>query len=151
MASLRKWRCESCNAESKANNLFDALMAISTHSHSNCDKCGNGLSLKITFPFGLNAEHNTFIVRHAYSPSKPESWTDESGHTVLFYPFLVVGDRPGRASAIWLPYWQLHKTPQKDKKKYGQWAPFMDTRLFNDLLAQAHKEHILTPSNLPYL
>ena len=143
MASLRKWCCESCNSESKAINLFDALMAVAAHSHRNCAECGNKLSLTITFPFALNAEHNTFIVRHAYTPSNPESWKDASGHPVLFYPFLVVGDRPGRANAIWLPYWHLHQTPQKVKRKYGQWAPFMDTRLFNDLLAQADKEHVL--------
>lgn len=143
MASLRKWCCLSCKAESKANNLFDALMIVAKRSQNGCNNCGNGLSLTITFPFALNAEHNTFIVRHAYSPNKPESWKDDSGCTVIFYPFLVVGDRPGRSSAIWLPYWHLHQTPKNLKRKYGQWAPFMDTRLFDDLLAQAHKDHVL--------
>jgi hypothetical protein len=62
---------------------------------------------------------------------------------VTFYPFLVVTERKGRDQAVWLPYWHVVGDGEENRKKYGQWAPFMDMKLFRDLLAQPRDEGYL--------
>ncbi len=42
-----------------------------------------------------------------------------------------------RVLSVWFPYWHVVGHLKKPKYKYGQWAPFMDMRLFGELLRQA--------------
>jgi hypothetical protein len=62
---------------------------------------------------------------------------EAQGGTVTFYLFLIVTKREGRDKAVWLPYWHVTQDGEKKTIKYGQWAPFMDMELFEDLLSQA--------------
>jgi hypothetical protein len=74
-----------------------------------------------------------------------ERWTDRrNGSGVCFYPFLVVLKRHGREHAAWLPYWHIVTYKNgRVKKKFGQWAPFMDEHLLYDLLKQARDHGFL--------
>ena len=71
---------------------------------------------------------------------------DVDGNTITFYPFLVVVERHGRGNAIWLPYWHVVEDGIRRKKKFGQWAPFMDEKLFVDLIVQARENGCIMPA-----
>jgi hypothetical protein len=71
-----------------------------------------------------------------------ESWNFR-GRTVTFYPFLVITERENRDQAAWLPYWHVIQDGEKKSRKYGQWAPFMDMKLLEDLLTQARNADFL--------
>lgn len=74
----------------------------------------------------------------AFLPRRIEKWPDH-GKKIAFYPFLVVLRQENRKRTVWLPYWHEVKERGKSRVKYGQWAPFMDERLFVSLFAQARK------------
>jgi len=131
----RDYVCESGKRGHKrrAGNLFDALVEFSTDGARKCDKCGHATELRLQFDFGLDIGRTPCTVLNVFMPRKLVRW-----NKVVFYPFLVVVQR-GKTLAYWLPYWHL----DDGKKKYGQWAAFMNEPLFKDLLLQAKKHGYL--------
>jgi hypothetical protein len=103
-----------------------------------CDNCAAETSFHLRFDFGLGAADNQSTIAGVFHPREPETWVDRDGSKVTFYPFLVVLNRKNRERAIWLPYWHVvERKSARPLEKYGQWAPFMDAHLFDDMLAQA--------------
>lgn len=43
----------------------------------------------------------------------------------------------------WLPYWHTDGHGDRQRRMYGQWAPYMDLVVFADLLVQAHRRGYL--------
>jgi len=104
------------------------------------------MHLNLSFDFALGASGKNSVVIASFYPHSPEQWWEESRErTVTFCPFLVVTKREGRDQAIWLPYWHLIQDDEKVNHKYGQWAPLMDLKLFEDLLTQARCAGFLDP------
>ena len=63
----------------------------------------------------------------------------------LFVLILVVLQRTDdEGQCFWLPYWHIVEQAGRIKRKYGQWAPFMDADLFESLAAQAREKGYLT-------
>jgi hypothetical protein len=81
--------------------------------------------------------HKNAEVLASFYPHQLERWCDSGGRKVTFYPFLIVTKREERDQAVWLPYWHVVRNGEKVNRKYGQWAPFMDMKLFEDLLSKA--------------
>lgn len=145
MATTRRWVCPECRKSRPAERLFDALLAISKGHRPMCDDCRTPYQLCMKFDFGLGAHHSDCVVSDSLVPTRLETWRDGVGNKVTFYPFLVVLRRLKRDMAIWLPYWHLVGGSRRIMK-YGQWAPFMDLHLFEDLLSQAREKGYLKRS-----
>jgi len=107
-----------------------------------CRSCGASTDLHLSFDFALCVQDKDAKVLASFYPHQLEEWPCE-GRTVTFYPFLIVTEREGRDRAVWLPYWHVVRDGGKDNPKYGQWAPFMDMELFEDLLSQARNDGFL--------
>lgn len=149
MATKRNWHCEKGCDPIKAASLFDALLSIAEGTKLDCPRHpGNLRNLKLEFPLGLGATDSSCTAARAFLPKELERWTDQrNGSEVCFYPFLVVLKRHAREHAAWLPYWHIVTYKNgRVKKKYGQWAPFMDEHLLYDLLKQARDQGFLTSS-----
>ena len=131
-------RCASCEKPVRGRKLFELLRNLAVHTPDPCRFCSKDLKLCLKFPFGLGASHNESTVLDVFAPQHRESWKHGKA-TTEFWPFLVVLRRHERSKAIWFPYWHLDKEGGKTKTKYGQWAPFMDSHLFEDLLRQARE------------
>lgn len=144
MATIRQYLCRKCPPR-HAGKLFDALLAMAQGEAGRCATCGGPRRLRLKFDFGLGARHSDCTVTHVFTPRRTQTWKDAKGRKVQFYPFLVLLDRHGRKRAVWMPYWHLVHGRDRVIKKYGQWAPFMDERLYLDLLAQARAGGLLTP------
>jgi hypothetical protein len=143
VAAHHKFRCPSCGEETRKSRLFDAVKAVADGSEPECHRCGASTDLHLSFDFALCVEDRDAKVLASFYPHQLEEWPCE-GRTVTFYPFLVVAKREGRDQAVWLPYWHVVRDGEnKTFKKYGQWAPFMDMKLFNDLLSQARNDGYL--------
>jgi hypothetical protein len=155
MATKRNWHCPNGCAPIKAASLFDALLSIAKREQLACPQHPGDLrNLKLEFPLGLGASDSSCTVDRAFTPRKLESWTNRDGSSVYFYPFLVILQRHGREHAAWLPYWHIVTLKNgRIKKKYGQWAPFMDEHLLYDLLEQArgHGFFVSVKRGLPSL
>jgi hypothetical protein len=139
MATRHKFRCPDpeCAEETKKRTLFDAVKAVADHSEPTCRRCGASTTLHLSFDFALCVEDKNAEVLASFYPQPPEDWPCEE-RTVTFYPFFVVTKRERRDQAVWLPYWHVVGNGEKEnRKKYGQWAPFMDMKLFRDLLSKA--------------
>jgi hypothetical protein len=104
-----------------------------------CGSCGEKTTLQLKFAFGLDATDAEAEVRAVFRPRRLESWRNKKREKVTFVPFLVILRRGNRKDAAWLPYWHLVEKGKRRATKYGQWAPFMDAHLFEDLLSQARK------------
>jgi hypothetical protein len=113
------------------------VKAVAVDNKPECRCCGASTDLHLSFDFALGVQDNNAKVLGSFYPRPPEDWTDSSGRTVTFYPFLIVTKREERDQAVWLPYWHVVRDGKKKTLKYGQWAPFMDMKLFEDLLSQA--------------
>lgn len=136
MATGKYYFCEKCQRRTTTPRLFDTLRDFS-HSKSapKCNACGQEQQLHVVLPFGLSAGTADCKALSAFLPSELLSW-EHNGERVTFYPFLVVLQRAGDTSySAWLPYWHLHG----NKRKYGQYAPFMDDPQFMDLVRQAQQ------------
>jgi len=107
-----------------------------------CRSCGASTDLHLSFDLALCVQDKDAKVLASFYPHQLEEWPCE-GRTVTFYPFLIVTEREGRDRAVWLPYWHVVRDGGKDNPKYGQWAPFMDMELFEDLLSQARNDGFL--------
>ena len=144
MATKRYYSCAKCPQRTYQRNLFDALLDLSRGLVSNCAACGGSAELHLLFDFGLGASSVECKVLHAFLPSDLVSWKQKDGEWVTFYPFLVVMERTDvKDRAFWLPYWHTVEGTGMKKRKYGQWAPFMDEPLFKSLLAQAREKGCL--------
>jgi len=143
MATKRYFTCKRCGRVPMNRRLFDSLLAIAKGSLEKCPKCQGPIQLQLEFGFGLDVTHSEVTVQACYCPKKPEKWKDSKKRSVTFYPFLVITDRHGRDEAAWLPYWHVVDDGKKKSRRYGQWAPFMDMAIFEDLLAQARKDGYL--------
>jgi hypothetical protein len=128
------FRCLECEEEPRKSTLFGAVKAVADHSEPACHRCGASTSLHLSFDFALGVQDKNAEVLANFYPHQPEDW---QGGTVTFYLFLIVTKREGRDKAVWLPYWHVTQDGEKKTIKYGQWAPFMDMELFEDLLSQA--------------
>jgi hypothetical protein len=136
------FRCPACEEETRKSKLFGAVKAVADHSEPACRRCGASTTLHLSFDFALGVQDKNAEVLASFYPHQPEEWPCD-GRTVTFYPFLVVTEQEGRDQAVWLPYWHVVQTGEKENLKYGQWAPFMDMELFKDLLSQARNADYL--------
>lgn len=138
MATTRTAQCASCGRKiTSSTRLFDLLLKLSKGACPACDDCGGPVEVELGFPFGLNVGFTRCPIVDCFSPTTPQGWKDEDQHPVEFFPFLVILKRNGGEPAVWLPYWHVVHKPGGRATKYGQWAPFMDAHLMQDLLAQA--------------
>jgi len=153
MATIREWHCASGCRPVKAGPLFDALGplfdALRAVANGKAEPCPTHpqtvRQLQLNFAFGLNAKNSRCTVLGSFTSRQPQSWPGQNQSRVRFFPFLVVLHRHGREQALWLPYWHLVDFKNgRTKKKYGQWAPFMDSHLFEELLKQARESGFLT-------
>jgi hypothetical protein len=137
MASKIYYKCVRCQQQSPPGNLFDALLDLSKGVVSSCAACGGTKQLHKIFDFGLGAEGAKGTLLDAFLPRDPVAWEDE-GKWLTFYPFLVVVEcADNKGQAFWLPYWHIEEGAGTKKRKYGQFAPFLEEPLFKSLLAQA--------------
>jgi hypothetical protein len=137
MATARKFRCPSCGRElAKSPPLFKALLRLARRQAPQCENCQTALQLHLDFDFAMGARHKQAIVLASFLPRSLPEWNDGK---VCFYPFLVILKRVGAGQAVWLPYWHVEQDGAKPRRKYGQWAPVMETALFTDLLEQAQE------------
>jgi hypothetical protein len=137
MAIGKYYSCEKCQRQSPTPRLLDTLRDFSkSESAPKCNVCGQEREFHVVLPFGLSAGTTDCKVLSAFLPKELVSW-EHKGKKVTYYPFLVVLQRVGEHSySAWLPYWHLHG----DKRKYGQYAPFMDDPQFMDLVTQAQQK-----------
>lgn len=136
MATGKYYFCETCQRRSATPRLLDTLRDFSeANSAPPCHACGQEQELHVVLPFGLSAGMADCKVLSAFLPRELLSWEHEE-EKVTFFPFLVVLQRAGDDSySAWLPYWHLHG----NRRKYGQYAPFMDDPQFIDLVRQAQQ------------
>ncbi|MGB8478015.1 MAG: hypothetical protein WCE63_04135 [Acidobacteriaceae bacterium] len=150
MATERSLVCR-CKAPQYPGRLFSILHDLATQEdHLVCESCSSPQRLHLTFDFALGAGPRRCEVLAAFLPDRIEMWLDH-GMPVSFYPFLVVLRQENGKRTVWLPYWHEAKERGKVRLKYGQWAPFMDDRLFVSLLVQAtqgriHPRFVSTPN-----
>jgi hypothetical protein len=142
MATHHKFRCPACGEETRKSRLFDAVKTVADHSEPACRRCGASTALHLSFDFALCVEDKDAKVLASFYPNRLEGWLCE-GRKVTFYPFLIITKREGRDQAVWLPYWHVVRGGEKENLKYGQWAPFLDMELFDDLLSQARNDGYL--------
>lgn len=145
MTTRHKFRCPECQEETrKKSTLFDAVKAVADNSKPECSRCGASTDLHLSFDFALGVQDKNAKVLASFYPHPPEDWCLVSGRrTVTFYPFLIITKREGRDQAVWLPYWHVVREGEKVSRKYGQWAPFIDMKLFEDLLSKARNDGFL--------
>jgi hypothetical protein len=130
--------CPQCHERADFPRLFDALRDFSNTTPL-C-KCGAANELHVVLDFGLEARPAHCKVLHAFLPRPLVDWPKGDGTNVTFYPFLVILQRIGdEKHSTWLPYWHIEEKAGMIRRKYGQWAPFMDDPQFEDLVAQARK------------
>jgi hypothetical protein len=128
-----------CKTQKRPGNLFGSLRDLATRgNHPACEACSRPQRLQLTFNFALGAGPRTCEVLASFLLRRRESWPDDGG-MVTFYPFLVVLRQENGKRTVWLPYWHEVKKRGKVRLKYGQWAPYMDERLFISLVTQARK------------
>jgi hypothetical protein len=137
VTTRHKFRCPECGEETRKSRLFDAVKAVAQHNKPACRRCGASTDLHLSFDFALDVPHKNAEVLASFYPHQLERWCDSGGRKVTFYPFLIVTKREERDQAVWLPYWHVVRNGEKVNRKYGQWAPFMDMKLFEDLLSKA--------------
>jgi hypothetical protein len=138
MATGKYYLCKNCQRRTFPPRLFDALLDFS-RSTPKCGACGAERELHVVLPFGLGAGSPDCRVLSAFLPREPVSW-EHQRKKVTFYPFLVVVQRAGdKGQSFWLPYWHVHG----ERRKYGQYAPFMDDPQFANLVKQAQQKGYL--------
>lgn len=120
--------------------MFDSILDVARGRLPVCAECGARTELQLRFQFGLGAGACPVRVLSAFCPDEPPSWEND-GSRITFYPFLVVVSPLESGyendTSIWLPYWHLVRTEVSDIPKYGQWAPFMDQGIFEELRSKA--------------
>ena len=139
MATDRFYVCPKCQTKTWIPTLFDSLRDHAAGITHSCQTCSNGLNIELNFSFGLDAGRHPCKVLGTFLPDQIFKWDDVNGNSVEFYPFMVIVESMEEGySSVWLPYW--HLVTNKDgatAKKYGQWAPFIDSVSYANLLAKA--------------
>ena len=134
----RKYRiCVPCQKSEKTESprLFDVLNKFS-QSTQKCPSCGHPTELRLIFPLGLGAGTPECKVLDVFTECV--DWQQADGKTVTFRPFLVVMEQVDNQDLIfWLPYWHFIDGDGAPERKYGQWAPWMNAKVFGSLLEQA--------------
>ena len=147
MATARVYVCPNCGRQPEWPSLFAALQRLAEGCITPCPKCRTGMQLQLTFDFALGATGKDTVAIASFLPKPPPQWKD-ADRDVILYPFLVILEREETKRAAWLPYFHVVRSDKKTTCKYGQWAPFMDITLFEDLLRQAHEAgHLLGVSS----
>ena len=140
MATRVEWKCDKYSKSAGLPWMLDALLSVHQSDSETCPYCGNKTHLHLSFDFATSTSGRTKCrVLDVFLPPKDlrKPWS-KGGQRIEYYPFLVVVKLDkGGGLAVWLPYWHVKKGPQKILKRYGQWAPFMETELYESLLAQA--------------
>ncbi|MGB9921104.1 MAG: hypothetical protein ACPLPT_10370 [Moorellales bacterium] len=123
--------------------LFDLLKDHAEGKRVQCVSCNHDLDIHLEFQFGMAVGTQDYRLLEAFYASYDGqicTWKDAE-NIVEFYPFLVIlaAVQEERGIGVWLPYWHivLDQNGQRRETKYGQWAPFMDIDLFQDLVARA--------------
>lgn len=137
MATDKYYFCTKCQQRTSTPKLLDTLLDFSrSESAPKCNACSQEQEFHVVLPFGLSAGTTDCKVLSVFLPRELVSW-EHKKEKVTFYPFLVVLQRVGKDGySAWLPYWHLHG----NKRKYGQYAPFMDDPQFIDLVKQAQQK-----------
>ena len=138
MATDRRIQCKTCGQIVRPTRMFDALLDIARSQLAKCSSCGKDTELHLEFSLGLDAGRRPVRVLGAFT--SPVAWNNINGDRVTFYPFLVVvasTDGEHESRSVWLPYWHNICSGGTRTIKYGQWAPFMDSDIFEELYASA--------------
>lgn len=144
MATKLHFECSECGHTRNANRLFSALKAVADGSEPECPTCGSSEELHLRFDFALGAGGKDSSVIGSYYPDEPVFWENRvRGEHIVFYPFLVITERPRHERGVWLPYWHVIRDGDGRTLKYGQWAPFMDASIYENLLDQARSAGML--------
>lgn len=122
----RDYECRKCRKKRRAGKLFDALKNYRDSGPPICENCGKAMELILHFDFHEGVGRTRCTVLDVFLPDKAVTL---EGTT--FYPFLVAFRR-GKNRAYWLPYWHVGS-----RRKYGQWATFVDESILANLLSQA--------------
>lgn len=142
MATDRYYICQRCGHKVWAGRLLDSLLAVANGAMPSCPTCQEPYCLHLTFALGLDATGRNCSVIDAFLPDEPDKWRDNADREVTFYPFLVITDGEN-GKGVWLPYWHVVLAFGNETKKYGQWAPFMDSLIFEELVNKARaKGHL---------
>jgi len=72
MATERFFYCEKCDKKENAYKLYDALIDVAEGNFKKCPNCNKIMTLKLKFPFGLEAEHFKGNVLNAFYPEIPK-------------------------------------------------------------------------------
>jgi hypothetical protein len=145
MATQRSLVCR-CKTPKHPSSLFGVLFTRATRAdHAVCETCSGPQRLWLTFDFALGAGSRTCEVLAAFLPQRRASWPDDGGK-ITFHPFLVVLRQGNGKRTYWLPYWHEVEKRGEVRLKYGQWAPYMDERLFVSLIGKARRAGYLRQS-----
>lgn len=144
MPSKIYYKCGQCQQETPSGHLSDALHDLSKGVVSNCTACGGTKQVHKIFDFSLEAGSAECKLLHAFLPSNLDSWQKENGNWITFYPFLVVMEHTSKEGRVfWLPYWHIEEGRGTKRRKYGQFASFLEEPGLKSLLAQAREKGYL--------
>lgn len=142
----RYYVCEVCQTRTWILTLFDSFYDHANGRGQACECCSSPKNIELTFHFAMGAGSHPCKVLATFLPDQIARWPNEKGGTVEFYPFLVVVESIEEGfSSVWLPYWHIVK--HKDgtiEKKFGQFAPFVESEAFSSLAAKARKAGFLS-------
>lgn len=143
MATQRWWRCDHCRVDREAGPLLPALKAVADSSVPSCPECSRPRRLRLKLDLAFRAGGTSCDVIASFYPRPPQSWQLNASEIVTYLPFLVVGDADNGERVVWLPYWHVVSRDGRELTRYGQWAPYLDRRVFADLVRQAQCAGIL--------
>ena len=137
MATDAYFQCTKC-PDFSYPGMFEGLRAIAEGRVTPCSKCGANRNFHLDFSFATDGSTSRRCkVINAFVPSARPKWK-QGKETVEFFPFLVFLEQEEPYDrGVWLPYWHVKGPKGCTRPVYGQWAPFMDLDLYNDLVAQA--------------
>lgn len=137
---------ECCGGhEDGPDSRLEGLQRFARSGPAKCGVCEDWSSYVFEFDLGLNAAGSRCEAVAVYGPDRVESWETAGGDAVEFFPFLVILRTAGSSEvSCWLPYWYRVHTKDGIRTKYGQWAPMMQSDLFEDLIRKARAAGYLT-------
>jgi|SRR5882724_2156496 len=137
MATNHWYEC-SRGHQDGPGGMFAGLQNFAQSGPPKCNVCEESSKYLFEFEIGLNGAGSRCEAVAVYQPDRVESWETADGHDVEFFPFLVILRTAGSSElSCWLPYWHLVHTKEGIQTKYGQWAPMMQSDLFEDLIRKA--------------
>jgi hypothetical protein len=137
MATKHWFRCLRGHEDAPLS-MFVGLQGFAQSGPRQCASCEEPSRYLFKFEVGLDGSGSRCEAIAVYLPDRVERWDTAAGEAVEFFPFLVILRTADSAElSCWLPYWHLVHTKQGIKTKYGQYAPMMQSDLFEDLLRKA--------------